>query len=341
MTSGQLHAFKLNNGTEIPSVGLGCYMGSNDFTEKQVYSMVQKAIQAGYRHFDTATGYGNEKQVGEAIRDSGIARSEFYVTTKLANGDHHRVQEAFEESFERLNLEWIDLYLLHWPQASTGDVDFSQINAPKMALPPDAHPTFVETYKEMEKLMATGERKKKLLFLCGDREQGRVKSIGVSNFSIKTLEELLPHCSVVPATNQVELHPCLPQDDLKSYCEAKGILLSAYSPLGRSQTFFAEQPLIAGLADKYHVTWAQIILSWAVQRGTVVLPKSENEGRMIANITLLQLSDQDMHALNTLHRQPGMHRSLVPFHADYGGVFGWTYEWLGWKMAKGGYVLEV
>ncbi|KAJ7348462.1 NADP-dependent oxidoreductase domain-containing protein [Mycena albidolilacea] len=107
--------------------------------------MCRKAIKAGYRHFDTATGYGNEQQVGDSIRDSGIPRSEFYITTKLANGDHHRVREAFEESFTRPNVQYIDLFLLHWPQTSTGDIDFSQINASNMALPPDEHPTFVET----------------------------------------------------------------------------------------------------------------------------------------------------------------------------------------------------
>nr|GAT57885.1 aldo-keto reductase [Mycena chlorophos] len=322
MAAAEIPVFQLNTGANIPSVGLGCFMGSRNFSDKQVYDMVSKAIKAGYRHFDTATGYGNELQVGAAIRDSGVPRSEFYITTKLANGDHHRVREAFEESLTRLDLEWIDLYLLHWPQASSGKVDFSDINARNMALPPDASPTFVETYQKIEKLVETG----------------RVKSIGVSNFSIKTLDELLPQCKIIPATNQVELHPCLPQDDLKSYCDAKGILLSAYSPLGRSQTFFGEQPLIARLAEKYSGTWAQVVLSWGVQRGTVVLPKTENEARMVANITLLQLSEEDLEALNKLHLEPGMHRSLVPFHADYGGVFGWTYEQLGWKMIKDGFV---
>ncbi|KAJ7039113.1 Aldo/keto reductase [Mycena alexandri] len=323
MSAAEIPSYKLNDGTSIPSVGMGCYMNSSTFTEKQVYDMCQKAIKAGYRHFDTATGYGNEQQVGKAIRDSGIPRNEFYITTKLANGDHHRVREAFEESFDRLNTGYIDLYLLHWPQASMGEVDFSQINAPNMALTPEESPTFLETWKEIEKLLDTG----------------KVKSIGVSNFSIKTLEELLAQCSVVPANNQVELHPCLPQDDLKTYCEAKGILLTAYSPLARTiETLFAEQPLISALAEKYNTTAAQIILSWGVQRGTVVVPKSENEGRMLANITLVKLSPEDMQEVGALHLKPGMHKSLVPFHSEDGGVFGWKYSWLGWNMTKGGMV---
>ncbi|KAF7375874.1 Aldo-keto reductase [Mycena sanguinolenta] len=306
MGAAEIPSFKLNDGSVIPSVGMGCYMGGGAFTEKQVHDMCQKAIKAGYRHFDTAPGYGNEQQVGDAIRDSGISRSEFYITTKLANGDHHRVREAFEESLKRLDMEYIDLYLLHWPQASAGDIDFSQINAPNMALPPDEHPTFVETWKEIEKLLGTG----------------KVRSIGVSNFSIKTLEELLPQCSVVPATNQVELHPCLPQDDLKAYCASKGILLTAYSPLGRSKSFFGEQHLICDLAAK----------------GTVIVPKSENESRIQANIQLLKLSEEDMHEVDVFHSKPGMHKSLVPFHADDGSVYGWKYEWLGWNMTKGGVV---
>ncbi|KAJ7782781.1 NADP-dependent oxidoreductase domain-containing protein [Mycena metata] len=300
-----------------------CYMNSSTFTEKQVYDMCQKAIKVGYRHFDTATGYGNEQQVGKAIRDSGIPRNEFYITYEIGltvdrNGDHHRVREAFEESFNRLNTEYIDLYLL--PLAAS--VHGSQINAPNMALTPEESPTFVETWKEIEKLLDTG----------------KVKSIGVSNFSIKTLEELLAQCSVTPANNQVELHPCLPQDDLKTYCQAKGILLTAYSPLGRSKSFFAEQPLISALAEKYNTTAAQIILSWGVQRGTVVVPKSEDEGRMLANITLVKLSPEDMQEVGALHLKPGMHKSLVPFHSEDGGVFGWKYSWLGWNMTTGGIV---
>ncbi|KAJ6495691.1 NADP-dependent oxidoreductase domain-containing protein [Mycena vitilis] len=314
MGAAEIQSFKLNDGSTIPSVGMGCYMGLAGFSEKQVYEMCQKAIRA--------TGYGNEQQVGDAIRDSGIPRNEFYITTKLANGDHHRVHEAFEESFDRLNTGYIDLYLLHWPQASSGVVDFSQVNAPNMALSPDEHPTFVETWKEMEKLLGTG----------------KVKSIGVSNFSVKTLTTLLSQCSVVPATNQVELHPCLPQDDLKAYCEKNGVLLTAYSPLGRSKTFFAEQPVISALAKKYETSAAQIILSWGVERGAAVIPKSENESRMLANITLVRLSEEDMKEIGALHTKPGMHRSLVQFHADDGSVFGWKYEWLGWNMTKGGIV---
>jgi len=317
----QIPSFKLNDGTFMPSVGMGCFMGRGVVGGQRVYDMCAKALKNGYRHFDTAAGYGNEKQVGEAIRDSGVPRSEIYLTTKLANGDHHRVREAFEESLTALDCEYVDLYLLHWPQASRGSA--SQGNAAATeTLRPDQSPTFVETWKEIEKLMDTG----------------KVRSIGVSNFSIKTLEQLLPHCSIIPVTNQVELHPCLPQEDLKTYCEAKGILLSAYSPLGRSKTFFLEEPTIKGIADELNVSPMQVILTWGVQRGTAVLPKSEDEGRMLANITLVTLTPEDMDIINKIHLQPGMHKSLLAYHSEDGSVFGWSYEDLGWNMVYPGVV---
>ncbi|KAF7321543.1 Aldo-keto reductase [Mycena kentingensis (nom. inval.)] len=299
----------LNNNKSIPSVGMGCWMGGPGGGDR-VYDMCMAAFKAGYRHFDTAAGYANEEYVGKAIRDSGIPRSEIYLTTKL-RGDNN-VQESLEASIKSLGVEYIDLYLIHWPQARIDG----------KALSPEESPTFVETWAEMEKLLETG----------------RVKSIGVSNFSIKTLDVLLPHCVIMPATNQVEMHPCLPQNELKTYCESKGIPLTAYSPLGRS-TIFLEHPTILGLAEKNTCTAAQIVISWAVQRGTIPIPKSENAERMKANITLVKLSPEDFAAVDELHKQPGMHKSLLVFdNTKDGKVFGWTYEQLGWNIQVGGQV---
>ncbi|TFK44433.1 aado/keto reductase [Crucibulum laeve] len=303
----------LNTGAKIPAIGMGCWMGSYGGGER-VFEMCEKALKTGYRHFDTAAGYGNEKMVGKAIRASGVSRSEIFLTTKLANADHHRVREAFEDSLRELDCEYIDLYLLHWPQGVNPE-------ATERTLAPDEHPTFVETYLEMEKLLDTG----------------KVKAIGVSNFSIKTLKELLSSCSIVPATNQVELHPCLPQEDLMSFCNKKGIILTAYSPLGRSKTFF-DHTTVKQIAEKLNASAAQVVLSWGVQRGTVVIPKSEDQDRMKANLTLVKLSKEDVEALDTIHVQPGMHRSLLTFHNAAGTVFGWTYEQLGWDMVPRGVV---
>jgi len=306
--------FTLNDGSKLPAVGMGSWMGEPG-GDTRVTEMCRKALKNGYRHFDTAAGYENEKFVGDAIRASGIPRNEIFVTTKL--GDHIHVQQAFEESLKLLGLEYIDLYLMHWPQYTD--------SAGYTPGPDEQNPTFVETYKEMEKLLATG----------------KVKSIGVSNFSIKTLTTLLGSCTVVPAVNQVELHPYLPQDDLKAFCDSKGIHLTAYSPFGQGNiALFTENPIIKPIAARLKITAAQAVLGWAVQRGTSVVPKSENEGRMVVNITLPTLSAKDMAQIDSIHTHPGMHKSLLEYHSDDGTVFGWKYEWLGWNMTKGGVVPE-
>ncbi|KAG7449622.1 Aldo/keto reductase [Guyanagaster necrorhizus] len=270
---------------------------------ERVYEMCKKALKAGYRHFDTA-------EVGRAIRASGIPRNEIYITTKLP--------QIIGKSLRDLDCEYVDLYLMHWPQATK-----IGSNGETITLRPDEHPTIIDTWKDMEKLLATG----------------KVKTIGVSNFSIKTLEQLLPQCTVIPATNQVECHPCLPQGDLKKYCDEKNIPLTAYSPLGQGP-FLLNDTTIRAIAEELHVTAAQVLLSWAVQRGTVVIPKSENEERMTANIQLVELSDAQIDRINSIHLQPGMHKSLLGYHQPDGTVFGWSYEELGWNMVQGGVVPE-
>ncbi|KAI3609594.1 aado keto reductase [Moniliophthora roreri] len=291
-----------------------CWMGMPG-GGKRAYEMVKLSLEKGYRHFDTADGYDNEEQVGKAIKDSGIPRSEIYITTKLNNVDHHRVQEAFAKSLQKLDTDYIDLYLMHWPQAS---IDGRVLN-------PEESPTIIETWKEMEKLLQTG----------------KVKAIGVSNFSIKTLMQLLPHCIIIPATNQVELHPYLPSTDLKEFCEKKGILLTAYSPLGRPTTdqtsaLFAD---VLQTAQAHKANPAQVLLNWAVQKNIIVVPKTENPERMSTNISLIRLSDEEIRAIDELHKQPGKHRSLLAYHNnDPGRVFGWTYEQLGWDMVEGGII---
>lgn len=301
-------SFTLNNGEKMPAVGLGCWMGSPGQGER-CEEMVRKGLKLGYRHLDTAAGYGNEESTGKAIRESGIPRSEIFLTTKLAGPDHGRVKEAFEESLSRLDCEYIDLYLVHWPQAedSKGKV-----------LQPEESPTYVETWKEMEKLLDTG----------------KVKSIGVSNFSIKTLQVLLQESKIVPAVNQVQMHPCLPQRDLMDYCSAKGIHITAYSPLGQLNSPFWTDETVNRVAQKSGITAAQVLLSWGVQRGTSVIPKSEKEERLKINLAIVQLDDEDFEAIENLHKQPGMNRQLIFSNNFIGGKraqFGWTYEQLGWE----------
>ncbi|KZO91474.1 Aldo/keto reductase [Calocera viscosa TUFC12733] len=302
-----------NNGYNVPGVGLGCWMGQQGAAE-ETYAMVRTALQLGYRHFDTAFGYGNEEAVGRAIRESGIPRSEIFVTTKLTNSHHASVAQGFDMSFKNLNIEYIDLYLMHWPNAS--DDKGSPI-------PYGKSPTFVETWKDMEKLLGTG----------------KVRSLGVSNFSIKIFEELLPHATVIPVTNQVECNVYYPQHKLQEYCKSKGITITAYGPLGQYQNTFLTDPEVVKVAEKNKVTTAQIAISWLVQRGIIPVPKSSNAERLKQNITLLTLSKEDFDTIDNLHKQPGKHRSLDRFtNRVHGSIAGWTMEQMGWKVGKDGYI---
>ncbi|KAI0339203.1 Aldo/keto reductase [Trametopsis cervina] len=315
MSTPLVPTFTLNDGNKVPAVGMGCWFGLEG-TLEQVYEACLTALKAGYRHIDTAAGYGNEEAVGRAVRNCGIPRSEIFVTTKLVNDDHHRVREGFEDSLKKLNIEYVDLYLLHWPQASKGDVGVFT----GTALPEDVSPTFVETWKEMEKLVGAGQ----------------VKSIGVSNFSVKNLAILLPHATIKPVINQIEYHPCLPQFELYEYHKAQNIFIAAYSPLGQGDTRALKDDDVVKIAESHSVTSAQVILSWIVQRGIIAVAKSGNEERLKQNITLIQLTEQEIQTINDIHKKPGMHRSLVRYHREGGGVFGWTYEQLGWNFSEGG-----
>lgn len=245
-------------------------MGSRGGGER-VYGMVSSALKAGYRHVDTADGYGNEEEVGRAIRDSGIPREDIFVTTKLNNTDHHRVQEAFERSLKALDIGYIDLWLMHWPQGTQDG----------KALKPDESPTPNETWAEMVKVYeGSGKGKGK----------GKVRAVGVSNFGVPILKSLLAATSVVPAVNQVELHPCLPQENLRRFSADNGIVLTAYSPIGQPAPGQVSPLLtdesVKEVARKHGVTEGQAVLSWGVQHGIVVVPKSENPERIKANISV-------------------------------------------------------
>ncbi|TNY20634.1 aldo/keto reductase [Rhodotorula diobovata] len=308
-------SFTLNTGAQLASVGLGCWMGvpagKGTAANAETLTMVKNALEAGYTHFDTAAGYGNEEAVGQALRDSGKPRSSFFVTTKVIN--HVDLEREFDKSLERLGIEYIDLYLMHWPL----HMDFA---TGKMNGPGES-PTFSETWARMEKLLET--------------RAGKVKQIGVSNFSVKNLEILLKSAKVVPAVNQVEAHPYCPQDPLREYCAEKGIHLTAYCPVGQYNSPILEEPLVKDLAAKYGKAPGTILLSWGVQRGFSVVPKSSNPGRLSANLDLVPLSAQDLASISALHTQPGKHQSLCdygPGLAVPGKVWGWRVkEDLGWE----------
>ncbi|KAI9297262.1 Aldo/keto reductase YtbE [Neoconidiobolus thromboides FSU 785] len=277
--------YTLSSGHKMPAIGLGTKKGDD---REQTIRIIQDAIESGYRHIDTAAMYETEDMVGEAIRRSGVKREDLFVTSKVWCTDliKERVLPAFEKSLATLNVDYIDLYLIHWPIA----FESPQSSPPKVIENYD----FVETWKELEKLV----------------ESGKVKSIGVSNFNIEKLERLLKHCKIPPTVNQVELHPYLAQPDLKKFCDENKIILTGYSPLGRSiEPRIDQDKVIVELADKYQVSSAQIILSWAVQRGTAVVPRSANKERQLKNITLVQLDEDDKKKVDDLNKN---HRYINP-----------------------------
>jgi 2,5-diketo-D-gluconate reductase A len=255
----------LNNGVEIPQVGFGVFLVPPPETKAAVIS----ALEAGYRHIDTARIYGNETAVGEAIRASGIAREELFVTTKCWNDDQGfaRAQAAFEASLDRLGLDYLDLYLIHWPV-------------------PDRK-AYVETWQALEKLYV----------------DGRVRAIGVSNFQPHHLRRLFDETDTVPAINQIELHPYLAQSELRSFHAEHGIATEAWSPIAQGGDLLRD-PTVATLADKYGVTPAQVVLRWHLELGNVIIPKSVRPQRMAENIDLFgfELAEDDTAALTALDR---------------------------------------
>jgi 2,5-diketo-D-gluconate reductase A len=256
----------LNDGNSIPQVGLGVWQTPPEDTERAVAT----ALQAGYRHIDTAAAYGNEVEVGRAIAKSGLPREEVFVVTKLWNGDqgYDSTLAAFDTSVERLGLPksdgYLDLYLIHWPVP--------------------AQSAFVESFKAFAHL----------------RDQGRVRSIGVSNFEPEHLRILVDAVGIVPAVNQIELHPLLPQYELREVHAQLGIATEAWSPLGQGSLL--RNPTVLAVADAHRKTPAQVLIRWHIQLGNIVIPKSVNPQRIVSNFDVFdfELSEQDMASISSL-----------------------------------------
>ncbi len=246
---------KLNNGINIPVIGLGTYLTKAGI---ETLNAVRYALDIGYRHIDTAALYANEKDVGLTVKQSGISREEIFITTKVWNSDqgYNKTMKAFDESLRKLDSDYIDLYLVHWP--------LPELRA--------------ETWKALEKIYG----------------EGKAKAIGVSNYTIHHLEELWKSCGILPSVNQVELSPYLQQPELMKYCKEKGIIIEAYSPLTRGKKFNDKKLL--NLASKYSKSPAQILIRWALQFDTVVLPKSARPERIKENADVFdfKISDDDM-----------------------------------------------
>ncbi|MEU1513407.1 aldo/keto reductase [Streptomyces sp. NPDC005811] len=254
----------LNNGVEMPQLGFGVWQVPDDEAERAVAT----ALEAGYRSIDTAAIYGNEEGTGKAITTSGVPREDIFVTTKLWNADqgYDATLRAFDTSLGKLGLDHVDLYLIHWP------------------LP--ARDKYVDTYKAFEKLYA----------------DGRAKAIGVSNFPVEQLERLTGETAVVPAVNQIELHPHLQQHALREFHAEQGIATEAWSPLGQGKGLL-EVPAIVAIAQKHNRTPAQVVLRWHLQIGNVVIPKSVTPSRIRENIEVFDFSldTEDLAAISALN----------------------------------------
>jgi alcohol dehydrogenase (NADP+) len=288
---------RFNNNDPIDCIGLGTWKAKGDVVKKAI----RKAIKAGIRHIDTAAIYDNESEIGEALAelmsDGTLRREDLFITSKLWNNSHQRssVIPALRESLEKLQLEYLDLYLIHWPVAIQKEVVFASL--PSDYLPLDQVP-IIETWQQMEKA----------------KEIGLARHIGVSNFSKKKLMDLLSKASIKPEMNQIELHPLLQQNDLVNYCKKEKILITAYSPLGskdRSSEMKAsdepdlfEIPVIKEIALKHHCTPAQVLLAWHCERGTAVIPKSVRKKNIISNYVAgsIPLDKDDMRHIAELDR---------------------------------------
>ncbi|KAL3473803.1 NADP-dependent oxidoreductase domain-containing protein [Aspergillus californicus] len=266
--------YTLNTGAKIPAVGLGTWQSQPN----EVRVAVKDALLKGYRHIDTALAYGNEHEVGQGIRDSGVPRDEIWLTTKLDNTWHHCVTEGIDSSLKSLGTDYVDLYLVHWP-SSTDPEDKSKHL-------PDWN--FIKTWQEMQKLPATG----------------KVRNIGVSNFAIKNLEILLndPSCKIVPAVNQIELHPNNPSPKLVAYNTSKGIHSTGYSCLGSTNSPLYKDPTLLQLAEKKGKTPQQVLLVWGLQKGWSVIPKSVSKSRIDANFEIngWELTAEEVNQLDNL-----------------------------------------
>jgi diketogulonate reductase-like aldo/keto reductase len=262
----------LNNGIKMPQLGFGVWQVADD----EATNAVAKAIKVGYTSIDTAMIYKNERGVGEAIKNSSVPREELFITTKVWNSDqgYDNTLRAFDESLERLGLDYVDLYLIHWPTP-----EFDQ---------------YVDTYKALEKLY----------------KDGRVKAIGVCNFEIEHLQRLLDECEVVPVLNQIECHPYLAQQELKEFCAKHDIFVEAWSPLEQGGEVLKDE-VITKIAQSHSKSPAQVVLRWHLQNNTIVIPKSVTPSRIEENFNVFdfELTSDEMAQIDGLNinRRRGKH----------------------------------
>ncbi|CED84118.1 glycerol dehydrogenase [Phaffia rhodozyma] len=302
-------SFKLNTGASIPSVGLGTWQAPPG----EVAKAVEHALTAGYRHLDCAFVYGNEAEVGQGIKASGIPRDEIFITTKVWNTYQDRVEECLDKSLQALGVDYVDLFLIHWPVRLVPNS-----NEPDALIPlnsdgsraTDREWNQQKTWAQLEKIYKEGKK---------------VKAIGVSNFSIPYLKHLEEAWTVIPAVNQVENHPYCPQHDLVEFCKSKGIIVQAYSPLGSTNSPLLTDSVLNEIAEAHSSSPAKILISYQVQRGIVVLPKSVTKSRIEDNLQVIELKPEELEKLNELAAQGKQQRVNTP-------AFGWDLGFDDWDL---------
>lgn len=276
--------YKLSNGLNIPNIGFGTWQIDHG---SLAVDSVKEAIKAGYKHIDTASIYGNEESVGTAINESEIKRKDIFITTKVWNSDrgYDNTMRAFAKSFQMLNVDYIDLYLIHWPSAKGPQEEWAKTNS--------------STWSALEELY----------------KDGIIKSIGVSNFMPHHLEPLIDNAEVIPMVNQIEYHPGFMQKDTVDFCKKNNILIEAWSPLGQGEVL--NNPTLLSIAKKYNKSVAQVCIRWCLQNGTLPLPKSVTPYRIRENLSVydFEISDEDMKTINSLPYigGSGLHPDKVKF----------------------------
>ncbi|XP_026811235.1 uncharacterized protein LOC113552576 [Rhopalosiphum maidis] len=320
-SSSLVKMVKFNNGQQYPILGLGTWQTKpkiNESEQIEIYNAVKSAIDIGYRHFDCAAFYNNENSIGKAIaekiKEGVVKREELYITSKLWNNMHkpEEVEIALKNSLNLLGLDYLDLYLIHWPVSTTEYPTATDSEGRYIG----TDDSYLDTWKAMEQ--------------CA--KLGLTKSIGISNFNIKQVKDILEIATIKPVINQIENHPYLTQNKLKEVCESNGILLTAYGPLGSPYRgasskglILLDEPIVKQIANKYKKTNAQILLRFQVQRGIVVIPKSSNLERQKENFDIwdFEMSKEDMDLLESLNQnlryvilKPGMHLKDYPFNEE-------------------------
>ncbi|MBE6450629.1 MAG: aldo/keto reductase [Alphaproteobacteria bacterium] len=296
----------LNTGAKMPVIGLGTFKSGAG----EVYQAIRWALKLGYNHFDCASIYGNQEEIGQAFHDAfkedNLKREQIFITSKLWNDSHNPqdVLPALEQTLKELQLEYLDLWLMHWPVAQKKGSAVPQNEDDLISL--SELPLSV-TYKQMENA----------------QKQGLTKAIGVSNFGQKNLENIISECEIVPAVNQIESHPYLVQTELIDFCKKNMITVTAYSPLGAGehigQENLLEDKTIVEIAQKLNITPAQVLLSWQINRDVVVIPKSVHEARLKENLTALNvaLDSEDMQKISSLNKNHRYIDAKVFAYKDY------------------------